>query len=316
MPLNICYRCPENVVKLARLIVPQLEWNTSREDKGDVSVITQQEMYSGVDINDLIICRKNSDVMDLYTKLAFDMHKPVSLVNRDLVTKLTNEIKYCISQYLKYYKLGYNIQVELKNRMDEYIKASPTPLTSAQYKEIRNGFISELLNENNKSKAKVNVTVPTIEYLKLCMQDYVDNGNYTVDTNCMTTLYFDKIVYLIKKYEYANKVTPKTSVESFEKYLPQLFKYNELNNTSIIISSIHQMKGGEADNVYIYDYPSFPYQFQSMSDEQALQETNLQYVALTRAKKNLSLVLMDSETCRAAERLNAECIAEVNMLLK
>jgi len=129
-------------------------------------------------------------------------------------------------------------------------------------------------------------------------------------------LYFDKIVYLIKKYEYANKVTPKTSVESFEKYLPQLFKYNELNNTSIIISSIHQMKGGEADNVYIYDYPSFPYQFQSMSDEQALQETNLQYVALTRAKKNLSLVLMDSETCRAAERLNAECIAEVNMLLK
>ena len=45
LPLNICYRCPENVVKLARLIVPQLEWNTSREDKGDVSVITQQEMY-------------------------------------------------------------------------------------------------------------------------------------------------------------------------------------------------------------------------------------------------------------------------------
>ena len=51
------------------------------------------------------------------------------------------------------------------------------------------------------------------------------------------------------------------------------------------------MKGGEADNIFIYDYPRFPYCYGNMSEDAKQQEINLQYVALTRAKKSLYLVL-------------------------
>src|SRR5699024_9201295 len=39
LPLNICYRCPENVIKLAKDIVPTIEWNKEREDEGIVKLI-------------------------------------------------------------------------------------------------------------------------------------------------------------------------------------------------------------------------------------------------------------------------------------
>lgn len=316
LPLNICYRCPENVVKLAKTIVPELEWNVDREDKGEVSVLTQTELYGNIADNDLVICRKNSDVMAIYTKLAFDMKKNVCLVNSDLVNKLNNEIKSCINQYLKYYKLGFNIQVQLQDRLDKYIKSSSTPLTTTQYKDIQTKFIDELIKEKVASKPNDSITIPTLDYLKLCMQDYADNGSYSVDESSLTTMYYDKILYLINKYEMEHPTKSKITLEEFESYLPDLFKYKQENKSSIVISSVHQMKGGESDNVYIYDYPAFPYQFKSLSDEQILQESNLQYVALTRAKKTLSLVLLDNDKYRKANELNAECLALVNNVLK
>ena len=32
LPLNISYRCPEKVIKLARTIVPDIDWNKTRSD--------------------------------------------------------------------------------------------------------------------------------------------------------------------------------------------------------------------------------------------------------------------------------------------
>lgn len=63
------------------------------------------------------------------------------------------------------------------------------------------------------------------------------------------------------------------------------------SNDCPILSSIHQMKGGEADNVYIMDYPLLPYIKNQMTDEDKIQERNLKYVAITRAKKSLKLVV-------------------------
>ena len=64
------------------------------------------------------------------------------------------------------------------------------------------------------------------------------------------------------------------------------------------------MKGGEADTIYIYDYPRFPYGWADMSSEDMQQEKNLEYVAVTRAKKNLHLVLIDPETAKSPEQKN------------
>lgn len=65
----------------------------------------------------------------------------------------------------------------------------------------------------------------------------------------------------------------------------------EKNDNAIILSTIHKAKGAEADNVYI----ACPSSIQSPmidkeSDWQKLQEENLEYVALTRAKNKLGFL--------------------------
>ena len=317
LPLNICYRCPENVVRVAKTIVPELEWNIDREDKGEVKFKTRTEAYEQLQPNDIILCRKNSEVMGNYSKLAFELKKDVCLVNYELVNKLTNEIKYCIGKYLKYYELGFNVQVELKQQMDEYVRSLDTPMSPRDYNDLQTQKISELVNKKIATRPKINITTPTLDYLCMCIQEYKDEGEYTLvaDDNNLTAMYCDKILYLIQKYKDEKHLTGSAKIIDFEQYLTTFFKYKKDNNNAIIISSVHQMKGGEADNVYIFDYPSFPYKFKSATDEQLIQENNLQYVALTRAKKNLYLVLLDESANDKASGLNEQCKLDIKMCL-
>ena len=75
------------------------------------------------------------------------------------------------------------------------------------------------------------------------------------------------------------------------------------------------MKGGEADNVYIFDYPLFPYKMGgNMSEDDEQQERNLKYVAVTRAKKNLYLVRCEPTDERFI-KANLESEATVDFLV-
>ena len=106
-------------------------------------------------------------------------------------------------------------------------------------------------------------------------------------------------------------------IEDFKKYIKD-FLSGSMYDTVPIISSVHSMKGGEADNVYIYDYPLFPYQIGNMTDDDFQQEKNLKYVAITRAKKNLYLILCDEKDPKRAERnieANANAMLAVKALL-
>ena len=123
--------------------------------------------------------------------------------------------------------------------------------------------------------------------------------------------YFDIIQSFIEDYKQKNM---SILVKNFLTYL-NTFLSSSLNDNVPIISTIHSMKGGEADNVFIYDYPNFPYEFKGMSDEEKQQEKNLLYVAITRAKKNLYLLGL-KEDCEEAVKTNLECEAQIEMLLK
>ena len=46
LPLNICYRCPKNVIKLAQDIVPSIDWNHKREDDGIVEFIDDSNLIT------------------------------------------------------------------------------------------------------------------------------------------------------------------------------------------------------------------------------------------------------------------------------
>lgn len=62
----------------------------------------------------------------------------------------------------------------------------------------------------------------------------------------------------------------------------------------IVFSSVHRAKGLEADNTYILEYERMPMRWRGQRDWQYRQEVNIQYVALTRAKKALHFVVGDA----------------------
>jgi superfamily I DNA/RNA helicase len=76
-------------------------------------------------------------------------------------------------------------------------------------------------------------------------------------------------------------------IEEIESRIEKIF---DESTEGVLLSSIHRSKGLEADHVTIIDYSRIRLNFEKMSEEQHIQEKNLHYVALTRAKKVLHLI--------------------------
>ena len=82
-------------------------------------------------------------------------------------------------------------------------------------------------------------------------------------------------------------------IEILLQSLKQLFAEPE-DETVITLCTIHKSKGLEADVVYILNEFLIPSKF-AKSSMQLEQETNLKYVARTRAKKELYYLTIKSE---------------------
>ncbi len=82
------------------------------------------------------------------------------------------------------------------------------------------------------------------------------------------------------------------TLDKFVDYVANYIKANDNKNVPKL-ASIHKMKGSEADRIFIYNYNKFPYTWEDQTEEDKQQELNLQYVAITRAKKSLFLCVED-----------------------
>ena len=78
------------------------------------------------------------------------------------------------------------------------------------------------------------------------------------------------------------------NLDRFKSKILNLFDDND--NNCVILSTIHRAKGDEANTVYILDSGKLPLTGKNANDAQKEQETNLVYVAITRAKKTLYFV--------------------------
>lgn len=74
-------------------------------------------------------------------------------------------------------------------------------------------------------------------------------------------------------------------------FIQWLDKFIE-QKTGICVGVAHRMKGDEYDNCFIYDYNSWPYSFKDQTDAQMEQEQNLLFVAATRGRELLKLVIL------------------------
>jgi superfamily I DNA/RNA helicase len=68
-------------------------------------------------------------------------------------------------------------------------------------------------------------------------------------------------------------------------------QFNE--NAKIIIDTIHSVKGGEADNVLLYEKSNWPSNFSTKNNKEKMAEARVWYTGITRSKKSLHILSTD-----------------------
>jgi superfamily I DNA/RNA helicase len=94
-----------------------------------------------------------------------------------------------------------------------------------------------------------------------------------------------RLEFLHRKYE-----AWKADCHTLSQIIERIRQYVSSETESIRLSTIHRAKGLENDRVFILAYDELPFQHLEQKDWERVQETNLMYVAVTRAKKELYLV--------------------------
>ena len=310
LPLNICYRCPENIIKISQLLVPSIEWNKKREDEGEVAFV-ENIFNINLQPNDIILGRKNKDLIKIYKTFVLDKKVSVKFKNIELVNTLVKEISQMITDYIKLYNKYLNVDAKLyEYRKMNNISIINENLTEDDKREL-DKMRKQFIKENKQRPKSIMKSNYTLEYLQKCMKEYEEEGLYEFDKEASLSQYFDIIVSFILEYQ---KQHSSILIKDFIEYIKDFLR-GDLYTEAPIISTVHMMKGGEADNVYIYDYPKFPYKFANQSDDEMQQEKNLQYVALTRAKKKLYLCLLLDTDDQSLEA-NFKCKTIVKNALK
>ena len=317
LPLSICYRCPEKIVRLAQDNVPSIEWNKDRLDKGTLETITYSQMKKNIGPGNMIIGRKNRDLLTIYKDFTLNDKREVKFKNKDMVTAIQRDITQCIRDYMLNYAKNLNIDRVVYEYMDKFAATNNISKNSTLYKAELNNFIKTYAKEHKDelSSKQIMKSHQTLDYLDKCMTEYKLDGAYQYEEDNILTSYFDIIIDFIEEYK---KTHSSILVADFVSYMEDFLNASLTKYNVPIISSVHSMKGGEADTVYIYDYPRFPYYWSGQTSEDEQQEKNLQYVAITRAKKNLYLILQDPVKAKSpeqAERIeenNDNCVARVD----
>lgn len=319
LPLSICYRCPKKIIKLAQQIVPSIEWNPNREDTGHLEAITYTEMKKMLKPNDILIGRRNKDLLKIYKDFTLGDKKQIKFKNKELVNSIIKSLINCIKDYMLLYAKGQNIDKVVYEHMMEFSKRTHYDAKTKEYKNEMNDFIKQYAKEHSVTKTKKPIMKAnqTLDYLQKCMEEFKEYGAYEYDLECDGRQYYDIIMEFINEYK-AKHVS--VLVDDFIYYLKDFLNGSNNYIDVPIISSVHSMKGGEANRVFIYDYPKFPYEFRDMSDDEKQQEYNLQYVAITRAKKELFLMLLDpkdapnEDMVQWYEDKNKECQQMVKLI--
>jgi DNA helicase-2/ATP-dependent DNA helicase PcrA len=107
------------------------------------------------------------------------------------------------------------------------------------------------------------------------------------------TLYIeDQQTYLKQKLEFLHRKYEqwKLSCPTLSHIVERIREFVSATSDAVKLSTIHKAKGLENDRVFVLDYDELPLQHLEQKEWEKVQELNLKYVAITRAKKELFLV--------------------------
>lgn len=320
LPLNICYRCPENVIRMTNSIVPDIEWNKYRPDVGVLKCLKHNEFHNELKQDDVIIVRRNRDIIKLFKELMIDRNIQVKFRSLEIVSIIVNIITTVIKEYIRRYNKGLNTQKQFYEFAAVEYGFTQQSLNNGKITDQQNAILQEkieqLIQHNLNKHTQIAKSNFSIEYVKKCMEEFKEYGsyNYTDDDDPLVE-YYDVILLFMDIFQ---KSTTAFTLKTFLSHLTKFLSSNADMKVPML-STVHMMKGGESDRIFIYDYPKFPYTSKSMTTDQMEQERNLQYVAITRPKKELYLILLDEHEKIGdtdAEVLNSNCLLKVDKINK
>lgn len=155
-------------------------------------------------------------------------------------------------------------------------------------KDLVENAIKSIKNLNCKNIAELNTKLDELkEQFKREMKNPENALTASAINNGKMDIY-SMIQSLLSYYVKKQDTITGLSVDNFTDFISELF-VTEPSDNAIIVSSIHQVKGLEAKTVFIINYNLMPYTSQRKTAEDNIQEKNLRYIAVTRAKEILYL---------------------------
>jgi len=243
LPLTVCFRCPQQVVSLAKDIREDIKG--SKSYPGIVKEIRPDEVVGLARPGDLIISRIKAPLVVLV----------FAFIDKNIKVHIPEEEARDFIQELRF----------LFNPKEREV--------SIQHSEAAFEMLKEQVVKRNEYKIR-------------------KNAERIVSPMERELIIEHEIAYLHKRLDFLHKKVVKwvTDCPTMEQIFHKIKAYISAPNDSIRLSSIHRAKGLEEDRVFIIDYPKLPYSHPEIKDWQIVQERNLKYVAITRAKEALYLV--------------------------
>lgn len=155
-------------------------------------------------------------------------------------------------------------------------------------KDLVENTIKSIKNLNCKNITELNTK---LEELKEQFKKEMKNPENALTASAINNGKMDiysMIQSLLKYYVNKHKSINGLAVDDFTDFISKLL-VTEPSDNAVIVSSIHQVKGLEAKTVFIINYNLMPYTSSRKTADDNIQEKNLRYIAITRAKEILYL---------------------------
>ncbi len=259
LPLSITYRCGTEIVKLAQTLVPSIQAapDAKAGEVKDLGVVASSTFQP----NDLIICRNNAPTISYAFKLIRDRVKVV-VRGRDIGKNLIALIERLVAQ-------------------DVWVDNPRQPGKKMPAKSVE-GVSVKTLVEQVKAWAE--------QQIALIKKDNPDDE--------AAVQKIDDLSQSILVFTEANTDDKVTSVVAdIQKLFDTTGKDEDGTPVgAVVLSTVHKAKGTEADRVFILDQHLFFPRYVQRGTWQWDQETNLVYVAYTRAKDLLAFIDSEEES--------------------
>ena len=237
LPLSVCYRCPPNVLELAREIVPQIEAAPGAVD-GVIEEVSVEDVLRTAQEGDLILSRRTAPAVSLCIAL-IGRKIPARVKGKDIGAALARDVR------------------EISEQRGFKMKAFGD--FAAMWAEKR---ASKVAAKKGASEAQIDAVWDRHAGIMACFEAFESK-----------------------------------TAEDLARSIQELFADER---RSVTLSTIHRAKGLEADRVFILESHRLPFHFKRMQPWEVFQEECLHYVALTRPRKELYLVV-DQKQSEAKE---------------